>query len=66
MTANSTDYLGHPEPRRPLSVEQLARRQGVATVTTVEDLACDEIFETDEELTEFLTFVREQRNANLA
>ncbi|HEV2781398.1 MAG TPA: hypothetical protein VGX25_18610 [Actinophytocola sp.] len=66
MTANNADDFGHLEHRGPLSVEELARRQGVSTVTTVEDLASDEIFETDEELTEFLTFVREQRNASLA
>jgi len=64
--ANSADHFDHAEHRRSLSVEELARRQGVSTVTTVEDLACDDIFDTDEELNEFLTFVREQRNASLA
>jgi hypothetical protein len=66
MTANSADHLGHSKSRGPLSVEELARQQGVSTVATVEALASDEIFETDEELNEFLTFVREQRNASLA
>ena len=66
MTANNADYLGQPARSRPLSVEEVARRQGVSSVTTVEDLASDEIFESDEELTEFLTFVREQRNASLS
>lgn len=66
MTADNADYFGHPKHRGPRSVEELARRQGVSTVTTVEDLVADDIFETDEELTEFLTFVREQRNASLA
>lgn len=66
MTADSADYSGHAEHRGPLSVEELARRQGVSTVTTVEDLASDEIFESDEELNEFLRFVRKQRNASLA
>ncbi len=65
MTANSSDYIS-PEPSMPHSVEELARRQGVPTVMTVEDLACDGIFETDEELNEFLVFVKEQRNASLA
>lgn len=66
MTADKADYLGHAEHHGPRSVEELARHQGVPTVTTVEDLACDDIFESDEELTEFLRFVREQRNASLA
>jgi hypothetical protein len=65
MTANSDDYIS-PGPPGPHSIEELARRQGVSTVVTVEDLACDGIFETDEELDEFLAFVREQRNASLA
>jgi hypothetical protein len=66
MTANSSDYNISPEPSGPHTVEELARRQGVPTTMTVEDLACDGIFETDEELDEFLAFVREQRNASLA
>jgi hypothetical protein len=65
MTANDAHYLG-PVHRGPLSVEELARRQGVSTVTTVEDLASEDIFETDEELIDFLTFVRHERNTNLA
>ena len=66
MTADNTDYLGQPERGGALSVEDVARSQGVSTVATVEDLASDEIFESDEELAEFLGFVREQRNASLA
>lgn len=65
MTASSNDYVGAGSPARR-SVDELARRQGVFTVTTVEDLADDDVFDTDDELDEFLTFVREQRNASLA
>jgi hypothetical protein len=65
MTTNSNDYIS-PGPRGPHSIDELARRQGVSTVLTVDDLACDGIFETDKELNEFLVFVREQRNASLA
>jgi hypothetical protein len=66
MTANNADYFGHAGRHGPPSVEELARRQGVSKIATVEDLATDDIFETDEELTEFLRFVREQRNASRA
>lgn len=66
MTANNAGYIREPGHHGPLSVEEVARRQGVSTVTTVADLASDEIFESDEELSEFLTFVREQRNASLS
>ncbi|WP_181193465.1 hypothetical protein [Prauserella shujinwangii] len=47
-----------------MSVDEVARAQGVQP-KTVDDLVCDEVFETDEELAEFLKFVRDQRNANL-
>lgn len=65
VTANSAEYFDQPSHSGPRSVEELARRQGVSTAATVEDLACDDIFESDEELDEFLTFVRDQRNASL-
>jgi hypothetical protein len=64
MTADSADYFSTAPHVH--SVEELARRQGVTAVMTVEDLAADDIFDTDEELDAFLTFVREQRNASLA
>lgn len=65
MTTDSAGYAAHHEDEEPLSVEDVARSQGVEP-KTVSDLACDEIFDTDEELDEFLVFVREQRNASLA
>ncbi|MGQ0776158.1 MAG: hypothetical protein ACT4NY_17320 [Pseudonocardiales bacterium] len=49
-----------------MSVEELARRKGIEHVKTIEELTCDGVFDTDEELEEFLAFVAEQRHANLA
>jgi hypothetical protein len=49
-----------------VSVEELARRKGIEHIKTVEELACDGVFDTDEEVEEFLMFVTEQRHANLA
>jgi hypothetical protein len=66
MTANNADYFGHTGRHGPPSVEELDRRQGVSKIATVEDLAANDIFQTDEELTEFLRFVSEQRNASRA
>lgn len=66
MTSNP-DYSPvqgtHPGP---VSVEELARRKGIEHVKTIEELACDGVFDTDEEVEEFLAFVTEQRHANLA
>ena len=66
MTTNSADDGRYAEHPRPLSVEELAHQQGVFTVKTVDDLADDEIFSSDDEVNEFLTFVRQQRDASLA
>ncbi|PRX43852.1 hypothetical protein B0I33_11315 [Prauserella shujinwangii] len=65
MTAGGAERSGRPgHYGAPLSVDEVARAQGVQP-KTVDDLVCDEVFETDEELAEFLKFVRDQRNANL-
>lgn len=49
-----------------ISVEELARRKGIAHIKTIEELACDGVFDTDQEIDEFLVFVTEQRHASLA
>jgi hypothetical protein len=47
-------------------VDELARRKGVHPVRSADDLACNGIFETDEELDEFLAHVAEMRRADPA
>jgi hypothetical protein len=66
MSTNSADYQPTSEPDGPASIEDLIRQQGVPAMRTVEDLVSDDVFETDEEVDEFLEFVAEQRHANLA
>ena len=66
MTTDSADFGHAHEPDGPVPIEELIRQQGVPAVRTVEDLAADDVFDTDEELDEFLAFVAEQRHANLA
>ncbi|HEX5494259.1 MAG TPA: hypothetical protein VFX70_06780 [Mycobacteriales bacterium] len=48
-----------PAPRRAPreSLEEQARRKGVRPVEPVEDMAQDGIFDSDEELEEFLAYV---------
>ena len=64
-----TSGAEHPEgpPRRGcVPVEELARRRGVRPVASVDDMAQDGVFESDEELEEFLAQVYAARDQDLA
>lgn len=47
-------------------VAELARRQGVGPVVSVDELARPELFESDEELEDFLADLYAARHAGLA
>lgn len=49
-----------------VSTEELARRQGVEPIVSVEDLAQPDLWESDEEYEEFLTDLYASRRAGLA
>ncbi len=49
-----------------VSIDELARRKGVRPVEFVEDMAQDGVFESDDELEEFLAHVYAARRADLA
>lgn len=49
----------------PQLAEELARRKDVQPIRSADDLACDGLFETDEELQEFLDDTYAARRANL-
>jgi len=53
MTSNDPEYLNEPLDDE-LSLDELARRQGVRPVRNVHDMARPHVFESDEELAEFL------------
>lgn len=62
----SSDHADHG-PVRPagrVSLDELARRKVVQPVTSMDDLACD-VFDTDEELDEFLRSTYAARRADL-
>jgi hypothetical protein len=63
MTTDHADYGPDMPTSQPVSVDELFRD---VPVQTVRDLACDGIFDTDEELDEFLAHVRATRGADLA
>jgi len=62
MTTYSAEYSPNM-PGKPASVDQLFRD---VPVQSAEDLACEGIFETDEELGEFLKYVYSARRADWA
>jgi len=65
MTADS-DHIHNVRPRlrgRAL-LDELAERKGIQPVRSMDDLACD-VFDTDEELDEFLTSTYAARHADL-
>jgi hypothetical protein len=49
-----------------VSVEELARRQGVVPIVSADELARLDTFESDEELDEFLADLYESRRADAA
>ena len=65
MTTNRADYEAQPPDRGSVSVEELARRQGVRPIESVESMARDGIFDSDEELDEFIAHVYASRRADL-
>ena len=55
-----------PGPRyEDVPVGELARRQGVHPIATVDELADPDAFDSDEDLEDFLTFIYASRRAEL-
>ena len=67
-TAAAEDLLAAEESpgSRPESIEEQVRRKGIRPVDSVEDMAQDGVFESDEELEQFLAHVYAARHADLA
>ena len=53
MTTSSADYAGESPEARPESIEEQVRRKGIRPVESVEDMAQDGVFESDEEVERF-------------
>jgi hypothetical protein len=66
VTTNDAEYSHEPLDDDELSLDELARRQGVRPVRNVHDMARPHLFESDEELEEFLAHVAASRHADLA
>lgn len=66
MTTNSADHTGESPAARSESIEEQVRRKGIRPVESMEDMAQDGVFESDEELEQFLAHVYAARRADLA
>jgi hypothetical protein len=66
VTTNDAEHPDLPVDEDELSLDELARRQGVRPVRSVHDMARPHVFESDEELEEFLAHVAASRHADLA
>jgi hypothetical protein len=65
-TDNASDPQYYPPSLDgPALADELARRKGVKPIQSADDLACDGIFDTDEELGEFLEYTYAARRADL-
>lgn len=66
MTASSAGHLPEWDTAEHVPTEELLRRQGIRPIGSVDELACPDLFESDDELGEFIAFVRASRNAGVA
>jgi hypothetical protein len=66
MTTSSAGYAGESPEARPESIDEQVKRKGVRPVESVKAMAQDGVFESDEELEQFLAHVYAARHADLA
>jgi hypothetical protein len=67
MTTSEAGHLDRPRfDRRRASLDDQVRRRGLRPIKSVDDLVCEGVFDTDEELDAFLAQVYAERHANLA
>jgi len=66
MATSSTDYAGESPETRPESIDEQVKRKGIRPVESIEDMAQDGVFESDEEVEQFLAHVYAARHADLA
>ena len=66
MTSNSAERLPEWGTAEHVPVAELARRQGIRPIKSVDELARPDLFESDEELDEFLADLYAARHTGLA
>jgi hypothetical protein len=66
MTSNSAERPPEWGTAEHVPAEELLRRQGIRPIQSVDELACPDLFESDEELDEFISFIHASRRTGLA
>jgi hypothetical protein len=66
MTSSSAGSQPSWVTAEHVPAEELLRRQGIRPVESVDELACPDLFESDDELDEFISFIRASRHTGLA
>ena len=66
MSSGHTEPVPVPPAADEVPVEELARRQGIRPVESVDDMARPGLFGSDEELEEFLADLYASRRSGLA
>jgi len=66
LSSHNAEWVSKWDDAGHVPVAELARRQGVSPVESVDDLARPGAFESDEELDEFLADLYASRHAGLA
>ena len=66
VMSNNTDRMPQWPSAEHVPVEELVRRQGTVPITSVAEMAVPGLFESDEELDEFLADLYASRRAGMA
>lgn len=66
MTASNFEQPAHEGLDGPALRDALLADKNVQPITSVDDMAGEDVFDSDEELDEFLSWVSAERKANLA
>ncbi|MFG1917196.1 hypothetical protein [Micromonospora sp. NPDC048898] len=66
MTSSNAERMPEWPTAEHVPAEELARRQGIQPIASVDDLARPGLFESDEELDEFLADLYASRRAGAA
>jgi hypothetical protein len=65
VSTSAEQHHGYPPGRAPESLDEQVRRRGLRPIGSVEELARDDVFESDEELDAFLAHLYASRHADL-
>jgi hypothetical protein len=66
MTSNNAEHLPEESTAGHVPAAELLRSQGVRPIESVDELARPDLFESDEELDEFIAYIYASRHTGLA